>query len=133
MRDDIVKKIKKNGRLTKSKKIIIEILENEGALSIFDIEEKLKGKVNNSTIYRNLKNFVELDIVEQIIIDHVIYYTIKPSKKDHRHYMICKKCYKKTEIDYCPMEHIKVNALGCDIIEHKLELIGVCSECKNQR
>lgn len=51
----------------------------------------------------------------------------------HRHHLICTNCHRMVPIDVCPLEKIEedvVKKTNFDITGHKLELYGVCPDCK---
>lgn len=134
MKDDIISSIKKyGGRVTKNKKMLIDLFEKEDMLTIERIAETMTGMMNLSTIYRNLNKFIELNYIEKVNLDQETYYTKKRTGKDHKHYLVCKKCHKKIEIDYCPFEKMNLKFENFNIISHKFELIGVCDECKKKK
>lgn len=131
MKDDIIKFIRERGeRLTENKLLFINLFESENMLTIDEICSSFKGKMNLSTIYRNLDKFIEMDYIEKIELDKEVYFTKKGTEKHHKHFVVCKKCHKKIEIDYCPIEDMNLKLKNFNVTSHKFELIGVCNDCK---
>lgn len=129
--------LKENGiRITHGRVLILKIIESSTkGLTAEQIYEMCKDKnenLNLSTVYRSVELFEEKGIVKKKSIDGVaIYLLIKESHK-HMHILKCDRCEKSVEIR-CPMEEveeaIKVQ-VGFSLTEHKLELKGICDECK---
>lgn len=117
-------------RVTKSKKALFDLFSNNDVLSMEQIQRILRGKMNQSTIYRNINKFVEEGYIKKIIIDDVNHYT--KNGDEHTHYIVCKDCHKKTQIDFCPLEKISSELQDFTITNHQFELIGICDECKNK-
>ena len=64
---------------------------------------------------------------EEELFDNQIYYKIK--NDEHVHYIKCIKCHKKEKLNLCPIKKIK----GFEIIDHKIELNGICEKCKKSK
>ncbi|MFU8793091.1 MAG: Fur family transcriptional regulator [Acholeplasmataceae bacterium] len=94
-----------NLRLTKSRKAMIEILENQH-LTFKEIQKALarRGFYNVSTIYNNLEFFIEKKIVVEIYINETKYYDLAMgnpmhSADSHIHMMI-KDTNEITEVNH---------------------------------
>jgi Fur family ferric uptake transcriptional regulator len=51
----------------------------------------------------------------------------------HRHHLICTNCRKMIPIDTCPLKSLEKDVgekTNFDITGHRLEIYGVCPECK---
>ncbi|MFB5663124.1 Fur family transcriptional regulator [Alteribacillus sp. HJP-4] len=81
------------------------------------------------TIYRNIKVFEKLNILESTELKAEKHYRYKCSE-EHYHHIICTDCGTVKEIDMCPMEVVSPTAAGFTITHHKFELYGYCDECK---
>jgi Fur family ferric uptake transcriptional regulator len=123
------------GRLTKTKKAIIEaLLECSCLLSKSDLVAKLEtGGINpdQSTIYRELQFLTKNNIVIKSTIGGIDYYEIE---KDHHHHLVCLKCnqIQKVEMEHHLAQQEKKIATEnrFDIINHSLEFYGYCQKCK---
>jgi Fur family transcriptional regulator, ferric uptake regulator len=54
----------------------------------------------------------------------------------HHDHLICTKCQKIVEFEDNTLERLQIqiaNAYGFHILQHKMELYGICRECLNQR
>ena len=91
----------KNIKLTKQRKLIFDIIDEYGEVTFKDIRNKCGNKMNNSTIYRIIELFLNNNVIIKTLNDE-IYYSI--NKNEHKHYIYCVKCHKKTLIKFF---HIK--------------------------
>ncbi|MCX7921522.1 MAG: transcriptional repressor [Clostridia bacterium] len=121
---------------TKSRQAVVDILEaSQLALSADDIYLKIKesgNSTNLSTVYRTLELMESKGLVNKIIMsDGKARFELTGDA--HKHSLICTGCHKMVPIDFCPLEALQ-NDVGkktsFDITGHKLELYGICPECK---
>lgn len=126
---------RENGiRVTSGRISILNIIEaSEKGLSAENIYDECKKKNNNlnlSTVYRTLELLEEKNIIKKISIDGPSLYILK--RENHKHTLECDLCHKCVEIP-CPMEEIEeaIKArVGFSLTQHKLELTGICDQCK---
>ena len=130
------------GYNTKSKKSLLELLENnkELHLTIEDIKELYKDKneeISLATIYRRVNELVDHGLVQKIVYDNSkkACYQIKIGSDCHNHYhMICEKCGKLIHLD-CDEINELVNHISNEhnfrINKYKVVFYGLCEECSN--
>jgi len=124
-------------KVTKPREAILDILSRSGhgldAESIRDEAEKDDLFINLSTVYRTLELLGNLGIIEKFDLGEKKYnYVLK--KETHMHTLTCEICHRTVDLD-CPM--IKIEELinretGFSIMEHHLELKGLCRECSEK-
>ncbi len=137
-KNEIYEMLRNNGyRVTAQKKQLLEILftQKDIMLSIADIERYLPKdeKMDTTTIYRNMQQFLKLDIVESMIDDnginrYILYHD------NHHHHFICNECGKiirfpcldKFWADFAKENDFKESS-------HKLEIYGTCSKCQKKQ
>ena len=120
---------------TKQRTLIIDVLSRAKVpLSANEIQKRASEKQPNialTTIYRNLEVMYENDMIDRHRIDDKEYcYELK--KKNHSHFLICKKCRKKVILSECPLKELEnsiTKSTGFHITSHSLELEGYCGEC----
>jgi Fur family transcriptional regulator, ferric uptake regulator len=123
------------GRLTKTKKAIIDILsENHCLLAKVELVEKLnikKIKPDRSTIYRELQFLTKNNVIIKNSISGIDYYEVP---QDHHHHLVCMGCdsISKVEIDNHLEKQEKQIAKQnkFNIINHSLEFYGYCQKCQ---
>jgi len=116
-----------NIKLTKQRKIIFEIIDKLEDATFKDIEEKCKNNMNKSTIYRIIELFLEKEIINKSIDNNIITYSI--NKHEHKHYIYCVKCHKKTTINICPIDEIDTNY---KLLSHQIKINGICPSCQKK-
>jgi len=135
--EDLQKILEAKGlKNTRQRKLVFSVLKAaEGPLSAEEIYIQLQGeKINLSTVYRILEIFLQKEIVLKTnISDQKSTYEINHS--EHRHYLICIKCKKVTPISGCPLRAYETYLTQKNqyiILEHKLEIMGICPDCQNK-
>lgn len=119
-------------RLTKNRKIILDIFENsKKPLSAEKIQELLIDyTIDLSTIYRTIDYFYNNDLLLRFHFDNKSYYFL--DTKDHYHYFLCTKCLDMHKID-CNLKDT-INTLvvdrGFQVNNHEINIYGLCDKCK---
>ena len=121
---------------TKPRQAISEILESaDTPVSAEDIYINLinKGmKVNLSTIYRSLELLEGYGSVNKTVIsDGKALFEL--TKEAHTHQIICTKCSKMIPVDLCPISDLQQQiekSTKFKITGHRIELFGICAECR---
>ena len=91
-------------------------------------------RLNLSTVYRILDLFVKEDLVVRNSFSKDYKATYEVATQTHKHHLICVKCHHVTVIEGCPLEKYEktlVKSTHFQIIEHKLEIHGICPKCQN--
>jgi Fur family ferric uptake transcriptional regulator len=125
---------------TKHRNAILEVIESsEQPQSAEDIFIELKENntlINLSSVYRILDSLVSKDLIikSNITGDSKAMYEMK--RPEHKHHLICSECRRMFAIDGCPLadyeKQIK-DRTGFDITGHKLEIFGLCKDCKEKK
>lgn len=94
------------------------------------------SKMSLSTVYRILDMFVKKEIITKtgLLEGGKALYEIVSGM--HRHNLICIKCHRMMPFDGCPIELLEKsleNSTGFSISGHKMEIYGVCPECKHSK
>lgn len=89
---------------------------------------KLLPDIDKSTIYRNIENLEESNIIIKTINNNSeIAYELKGT---HRHYLNCVKCKKRKTINYCTFEEEELD--GFIVLDHTLIVDGICEKCQKK-
>lgn len=129
--------MKENGlKYTKRREEILTFLAQEdryiGATEIFDyMSQKYKG-MSYDTVYRNLKDFTKLHLLEETELMGEKKYRFHCDvceHSHHHHHFICTECGATREINLCPMDFLKEQLPGCQIEDHRFEILGKCNKC----
>lgn len=119
------------------KKIILEVLRKGGHLSADELYNLIRKKTKNigyATVYRTLKIMKDTGIIRaREFGDGRARFEIELSHHDH---MICIKCKKVIEFECKEIERYQEEVSSKSnfkMITHKLEIYGLCSNCRNEK
>lgn len=135
MNDDNI--FTRNGcKNTKSRKAVVGVLRKAKApVSAYEIFTCIKEQgqtVNLSTVYRTLELLEAKGLASKTMMNSgKARYELVGN--GHRHHLICTYCSKIVPIGSCPLESVEKDIkkeTRFDITGHKLELYGICPECK---
>ncbi|HHW58568.1 MAG TPA: transcriptional repressor [Clostridia bacterium] len=135
-KQEAMKKLKEhNYKLTPQRELILDIMLNQqGYLSVREIYEKVKEvfpQVSIDTVYRNLSLLKDINILNETTIGNNIMYVMR--KEIHNHTMRCLKCGKIFQLNICPLE-LWINQIkDFEIVDHKIEIVGYCKNCRNNK
>ncbi|MFC6260849.1 Fur family transcriptional regulator [Levilactobacillus fujinensis] len=129
--------LKKNKlKLTKQRHALLEfLLTNQGHYTdVVTVDAYMRTEfpgMSHNTVYRNLKEFEEVGIVEQNTEQERTRVKYQCDfHHQHHHHFICQNCGKVIELQMCPMDFFTAQLPGCEIAGHSFELYGLCAECK---
>lgn len=114
--------------------LLTAFLQSKRPLSIFDFKE-IKGlsQASESSIYRNLSRFEELELIRAIPSSNDFQsYEMLPRGK-HHHHIVCRECKKVQCLSVCQIERelkSMAKSVGFSLDTHSLELSGTCNECR---
>lgn len=93
--------------------------------------------VDQATTYRNLRMLVEKGLVRRIELQHGhAHYEIAEDNTDH-HHIACISCHRVEDFDGCNADALFSRALAQTkhfkkIVQHSLELFGLCVTCASR-
>lgn len=126
-----------NYKLTKQRRSLINFLaqHQERYVEITKIDQYLRQLypgMSHNTIYRNLKEFEEIGIVETHVQNDQMQVKYQCDyANQHHHHFVCQNCGRVTEIQMCPidMDFFQQQLPGAQITGHRFELVGLCADC----
>ena len=123
----------KGMRVTQQKKAILDVLLNhhDRMLSVFDIGEALGAVMDNATIYRNVRKFADLGILETMVDSKGVQRYIICCDGTHHHHFICTSCGRIINFP-CDNPFWRGLAQQHRFSEkyHRIEVYGVCASCQ---
>ena len=129
----------KNLKLTHQREEILKIFLNTNRhLSVedlYNIVKKKDSRIGQATVFRTLKLLCDADIAKEVDFgDKKVRYEHKYGHRHHDH-LVCVKCGKFIEAMEPRIEQLQ-NALckkfGFLPKEYKLEIFGICKQCKRK-
>ena len=124
-------------RSTEQRELIQEILQQaDGHLDADEIYQQIRQRspsISLSTVYRNLKVFKELGLVEEHQFGSRRYYEPAPQAKHH--HLVCLGCGLVFEFKCPSTERLKSTISkeeGFRVTEAEVRLSGYCPECQER-
>ncbi len=124
-------------RATSQRALILEIIHH-GHLDADEIYRQARIKqphLSLSTIYRTLRMFKKLGLVEELHFDEAHHhYEMKPSS-EHQH-LVCLNCGKIMEFEYPLSQKMKrdiARGKGFEVTGVEIRMTGYCSKCRQDR
>ncbi|MCL0057850.1 transcriptional repressor [Dehalococcoidales bacterium] len=126
-------------RVTSQRALILEIIrQGEGHLDADEVYRRARDKqprLNLSTVYRTLRLFKKLGLVEELHFDEAHHhYEVKPAAEHH--HLVCLGCGRIIEFHYPLSRYLKKNvaeAKDFDIIETEVRMSGYCIKCRQSQ
>ena len=124
-------------RSTEQRRLVTEMFfATEEHLSIEDLLDRVRTeepKIGYATVYRTLKLLKDCGLAfERHFGDGVSRYEVAWANEHHDH-MICVECEKIVEFEDADIEELQHDVaarLGFTLVRHKLELYGMCADCR---
>ncbi|MGX7023867.1 Fur family transcriptional regulator [Vagococcus hydrophili] len=131
--------MKENGyKYTKKREEILLFLIQEnrylGAIEVFDFMNKKHSGISYDTIYRNLRDFTTMGLLEEteLMGEKKVRFHCDVSschEHSHHHHFICTSCGATKEVNLCPMTFFDEQLPDCEIESHRFEILGKCQKC----
>ncbi len=115
-------------KVTKQRELVFKIIDENEEVTLKELKEKCQKHMNESTLYRIIELFIEKELIIKNVDNNKVYYTV--NKHEHRHYIYCVSCHKKTNIDICPIDEIEDK--GYKLLSHQIKINGICKECQKK-
>lgn len=127
-------KLKENKlKITDKRMRMIDIfLDEDRYLSARELQEMMNVEypgISYDTIYRNLYTLNDIEVLEKTTFNGEMQYKISCTTHHHHHF-ICNSCGDTRVIHYCPVDTWANELDDVEIINHKVELYGLCKSCK---
>jgi Fur family ferric uptake transcriptional regulator len=127
----------RNLKVTPHRELILDtFLGQEGHRSVEDIYRSVKQldpRVGYTTVYRTMKLLAECGLAREIdLADGITRYEHLFNHEHHDH-MICMECGTSIEFFNSEIEAIQDAAsrqLGFKVVDHKLQIYGLCRKCQ---
>lgn len=123
-------------RMTKQREVILEelskVTSHPTADEVYEMVKKKLPRISLGTIYRNLEILSECGMIKKMEIGGM-QKRFDATIENHYH-IRCTVCGRIDDIDGELMENIADrfdDLIGYKIIDHRLELIGICPSCRD--
>lgn len=131
---------KLNLKVTPKRLAILEILMKESVyLSPVEVWKEMKKRfkrIGLPTVYRNLEELSEGNIVSKINHPNRQLYYYLCQNLSHHHHFICLSCRKVEDINFCAVKEIEGEVgrnIKGKILSHILQVNGLCKNCLEKK
>lgn len=94
-----------------------------------------EGKADRASVYRAIQLFEDLGIIKRISSGFKNLYELSDDFYDHHHHLTCNNCGKEIILEGAQSLEKQINELAKAkdfiILDHSLELTGICKICRN--
>jgi Fe2+ or Zn2+ uptake regulation protein len=115
---------------------LFKLLQDRNSLTIEQLLTLLPRQ-NNATVYRNIKVFEELGVVNRLQLGWHSKLELSDLFRHHHHHMSCTNCGKVIVLKEDPVIENQIASLGQDQgfrpSDHQLEIRGLCPTCQQKR
>jgi len=110
------------------KKVLHNLFTANKPLTLQEIHQNC-SRVDFASVYRTIKLFTEINLVEEITFaDNKTRYELV--SKLHHHHIICSSCGEISQLPICLLSEIE-SFTNYKITKHILEFMGLCPSCQN--
>jgi len=124
---------KNDASLTKPRKVVFDLMLNQGPQSMQVLVQRAKGKVDRATVYRTIELFERLGIVRRLNIGWKYKIELSDLFTGHHHHMYCTNCGRMFDLPENPMLETMIDTVaaksGFSPRGHQLEVFGLCTNC----
>jgi len=115
-------------RHTKHKKEILTLFQSTHLLTPANVQEQLPD-LDPSTMYRNIKRFVEDGVLREVPIDGVLYYECA-DMDEHGHF-VCDSCQEVNAVTVSHQTFASYLPNGAIATKVDVTVHGICKKCQN--
>jgi Fur family ferric uptake transcriptional regulator len=127
--------LKSTGQRDDIARVFFELRQHISAEELYAKVKKVNPHVGYATIYRTLKLLKECDLLfERHFDEGQARYEV--AGEHHHDHFICERCGKIMEFENDELERMQqaiAQKLGVLLTHHKLELYGLCADCRNRQ
>ena len=123
-------------RLTDARRAVLGLIdERPGGFTANDLVAAARARrvaVGRASVFRTVELLEDLSLIERMDLpsgEHT-YVACEPA---HHHHVVCSRCGKATEIANCGITAVArqvARRTGYQIDTHRLELFGLCPDCR---
>lgn len=119
--------------VTFGRQLLIDILWEQKPLTISQVVHKVDGRIDRASIYRTIKLFEKIGIIQRINIGWKYQIELAGPFSHHHHHLSCLNCHKMVAITDQELEkaiHAVANEHSFSLQQHQLEIQGYCQKCR---
>ncbi len=127
-------------RYTPGRRAIIDVLARaERPLTVPEILAAAGPAVPQSSAYRSLTVLIDAGAVRRVAgTDDMGRFELAEDLSGHHHHLHCVECGRVADVQALPRleralaaaAHVAAEQTGFDVIEHRIDLVGRCTDCR---
>ncbi len=138
MNDAVIKYVnilKKNDlSITLPRKLVFEALYSFGLQTMRQLIDRCKAS-DRASIYRTVSTLESIGVINRI--PQGFKYKIELSEEflPHHHHIVCSSCGRHSDVEQESLETLlrtMAKDTDYDLTSHKVELVGLCANCRNR-
>ncbi|MEX2006914.1 MAG: Fur family transcriptional regulator [Candidatus Saccharimonadales bacterium] len=126
---------KDGSSFTKSRKVVFDLLLDQGAQSMQVLSKRAEGQVDRATIYRTIELFERLGIVHRVNVGWKYKIELSDIFLGHHHHFYCTGCGTTYSLSTNSMLETMIDSAvakeGFSPRSHQLEISGLCPNCQS--
>jgi Fur family ferric uptake transcriptional regulator len=118
--------------VTKQRRLIFDLLTDQEPMTMYELYDRARGRLDRASTYRIVTLFEKLCIVQRINIGWKYKIELSDKFAEHHHHLTCLKCRRVIPISEGELENfIQCLAVTHEFrpIEHQVEVQGYCGGC----
>ncbi len=127
----------KRYRLTTPRLLVFRTLQDNPPIKISSLIKQLEHQVNRVTIYRTIRLYEQLGIINRLSIGWKYKLELSDIFSKHHHHITCQNCGLIVSIKESSTIEKSINQIvensGFTNITHQLEFQGYCAKCQTTR
>jgi Fe2+ or Zn2+ uptake regulation protein len=127
-------------RYTSGRRGLVEVLAGaDRPLSVPDIVNASTTALPQSSVYRNLTVLADAGVVRRVVgTDEHARFELAEDLAGHHHHLLCLTCGSVSDVSAAPRleralseaARLAAEEVGFEVTEHRIDLVGVCSDCR---
>jgi Fe2+ or Zn2+ uptake regulation protein len=116
-------------KITPRRLELLDLLwKEEKPLAVGTLGAKLKGGINEVTLYRALEALAGAGLIRRVDLGHGhVHYEME---KKHHHHVVCTDCGTIEDVTICPLPALEKSSRRFkSIYSHNVEFFGQCNNC----
>lgn len=120
--------------VTKARQNVFNALIDSGPLSMAQLTNKVRARMDRASVYRTVELFEKLGVINRIQIGWKYKLELSDLFTEHHHHATCMQCSKVVSFEESPEFDAHLLAIGKElsfaITSHSLEIRGLCADCQ---
>lgn len=120
--------------VTKVREVVFTALEDQEPMTMQELVKRIGSVVDRASIYRTISLFERLGVVQRL--QNGWKYTLELSDEfhEHHHHIRCLKCGRLVSFSETPSLEATFDKIAAQedfkLVNHQLELQGICKKCQ---